>query len=298
MIKHLNDNYETVEYADKRFVMLYDNVETEFYPTHWHHAIEIIMPIENSFTVETGGKEFCLNEREILIIPAGELHTLPAQPGRRIIFQCNQDVLQNNLALMPIMTVFNAPLHLTPDTDRDLYLRAKKAMLDIYSDYYEDSEITDVKIYLNLVNMLVAIREFQLNQARESLACAKDKMVQYNEKFQQVLKFIDQNYMYDISLDTLAEIAGYSKFHFSRIFKQFNSMSYLQYINLRRTRAAETLLLDPTIPITEVAMQAGFTSLSTFNRIFKEIKHCTPSSYQRFYCSAGKAPMQTVPVNL
>ena len=100
--------------------------------------------------------------------------------------------------------------------------------------------------------------------------------------------------MYDISLDTLAEIAGYSKFHFSRIFKQFNSMSYLQYINLRRTRAAETLLLDPAIPITEVAMQAGFSSLSTFNRIFKEIKHCTPSSYQRFYTSAGKNPVQTI----
>ena len=297
MIKHLNDDFETVEYEDKRFVMLYDNVETEFYPTHWHNAVEIIMPIENGFTVETGGTEFRLNEREILIIPAGELHTLPAQPGRRIIFQCDQAVLLSNQALEPVMAVLNAPLQVTPETDRDLYLRAKKAMLDIYSDYYEDSEIADVKIYLNLANMLVAIREFQLDQARETLACAKDKMVQYNEKFKQVLKYIDQNYMYDISLDTLAEIAGYSKFHFSRIFKQFNSMSYLQYINLRRTRAAETLLLDPSIPITEVAMQAGFSSLSTFNRIFKEIKHCTPSSYQRFYCSAGKGPMQTVSPN-
>ena len=283
MIKHLNDNYETVEYADKRYVMLYDNVETEFYPTHWHNAIEIIMPIENNFFVEADGSEFRLNEREILLIPAGVLHTLPAQPGRRIIFQCDQGILMNNQALEPVMAVLNAPLHLTPDTDRDLYLRAKKAMLDIYSDYYENSEITDVKIYLNLINMLVAIREFQLDQARETLACAKDKMVQYNEKFKQVLKYIDQNYMYDISLDTLAEIAGYSKFHFSRIFKQFNSMSYLQYINLRRTRAAETLLLDPTIPITEVAMQAGFSSLSTFNRIFKENRGMTPRDFRAMY---------------
>ena len=68
-------------------------------------------------------------------------------------------------------------------------------------------------------------------------------------------------------------------------------MSYIQYINLRRTRAAEMLLLDPSISITEVAMRAGFSSLSTFNRIFKEIKHCTPSSYQRFYCSNGNDPL-------
>jgi AraC-like DNA-binding protein len=68
-------------------------------------------------------------------------------------------------------------------------------------------------------------------------------------------------------------------------------MSYIQYINMRRTRAAEMLLLDPSIPITEVAMRAGFSSLSTFNRIFKEFKHCTPSSYQRFYCSTGELPI-------
>ena len=62
-------------------------------------------------------------------------------------------------------------------------------------------------------------------------------------------------------------------------------MSYLQYINTRRTRAAEMLLLDPSIPITEVAMRSGFSSLTTFNRIFKEIKHCTPSDFKKFYSS-------------
>ena len=87
MIKNLSGDFETVEYENKRFVMLYDNVQTEFYPTHWHNAIEIIMPIENSFTVRTGGESFLLEEREILIIPPGELHTLPPQEGRRIIFQ-------------------------------------------------------------------------------------------------------------------------------------------------------------------------------------------------------------------
>lgn len=290
MIKHLSGDYETVEYDNKRYTMLYDNVETEFYPTHWHNAVEIIMPIENGYTVLTGGTEFQLNEGDIILIPPGELHTLPAQPGRRIIFQCDQSVLGGNPALEAVMPVLRVPLTVTPETDRDLYLRAKKNVLDIYSAYYEESDLANVKIYVNVINLLVAVREFQLDQARISLACPQDKMLQYNEKFKQVLKYIDQNYMEEISLDTLADIAGYSKFHFSRLFKQFNSMSYLQYINLRRIRAAEMLLLDPSVPITEVAMQSGFTSLSTFNRIFKEVKHCTPSSYQRFYCSTGNIP--------
>ena len=87
----------------------------------------------------------------------------------------------------------------------------------------------------------------------------------------------------DISLDELAYVAGYSKYHFSRIFRQYNSMSYLQYINARRTKAAEVLLLDPNMPVTEVAMRSGFKSLTTFNRIFKEIKHCTPTDFKKLY---------------
>ncbi len=295
MIKNLSGDYETVEYENKRFVLLYDNNETEFYPTHWHNAVEIIMPIENPFTVRTGDAEFLLQERDIIIIPPGELHTLPPQEGRRIIFQCDNNVLSGVAALEAVLPVFQTPLHITPETNRDLYLLAKKQILDIYSEYYANTEISDVRIYLNLINLLVAVREYQIELNRQSLACAKEKILQYSEKFKLVMKYIDQNYMYDISLDKLADIAGYSKFHFSRIFKQYNSMSYIQYINMRRTRAAEMLLLDPSIPITEVAMRAGFSSLSTFNRIFKEFKHCTPSSYQRFYCSTGEKRISEQP---
>ncbi|CDF02526.1 MAG: AraC family transcriptional regulator [Ruminococcus sp.] len=285
MIKNLLGDYETVEYENKRFVMLYDNVETETYPTHWHNAVEIIMPLQNSFVVYIGETKYVLNEREIIIIPPGELHTLPSQEGRRIIFQCDNSVLADASALEAVSPVLAAPIYINPEIDKNLYIRAKKGMLDIYSEYYSGSEISDVKIYMYLIGMLVAVREYQLQQYRISFPCEKNKLLEYNEKFSMVLKYIDKNYMYDISLDKLADIAGYSKYHFSRIFKQYNSMSYLQYINTRRTRAAEMLLLDPSIPITEVAMRSGFSSLTTFNRIFKEIKHCTPSDFKKFYSS-------------
>lgn len=291
MIKNLSGEFETVEYENKRFVMLYDNNEIEYYPTHWHNAVEIIMPIVGSFTVRTGAEEFHLRERDILIIPPGELHTLPPQEGRRIIFQCNNTVLANVEALDAVMPVFRAPMLIQPEKERNLYILAKKQILDIYSEYYENSDISDIRIYINLISLLVAVREYQLELEQKSYEGATDTLRKYSETIKLVLKYIDQNYMNEITLDKLAAIAGYSKYHFSRIFNQYQSMSYIQYINLRRTRAAEMLLLDPTIPITEVAMRAGFSSLSTFNRIFKEIKHCTPSNYQRFYCSTGELPI-------
>ena len=52
MIKHLSGDFETVEYDTKKYAMLYDNVENEPYPVHWHNAVEFVMPLKNEYTVK------------------------------------------------------------------------------------------------------------------------------------------------------------------------------------------------------------------------------------------------------
>ncbi|MGN0615876.1 AraC family transcriptional regulator [Ruminococcus flavefaciens] len=283
MIKHLSGDFETVEYDTQKYAMLYDNVQNEEYPVHWHNAVELIMPIKNEYTVTVNAMDYLVPENDVLIIPPGELHSMPAIPGRRIIFQCDNSILGEISALEPVMRSLNVPVLINGDMDKELHVLAKKTMLDILSLYNSKSELADVKIYVKVIELFMALREYQLEQQKIVMDCDDEKIDEYSEKFGTVLKYIDNNFMYDITLEQLADVAGYSKYHFSRIFKQYNSMSYLQYINARRTKAAELLLLDPSIPITEVAMRSGFKSLTTFNRIFKEIKHCTPTDFKKLY---------------
>ena len=280
MIKHLSGDYETVEYEDKKYVLLYDNVQTEAYPVHWHSALELIIPVKNEYVVNVGGVDFHIKENEVLIIPSGELHSMPAIPGRRFIFQCDNEILDEP-ALESVMRGISSPILIDENAEKELQVIAKKAMLDIVALYNSKSELADVRIYMEVIRLLTAVREDQLKRSKEKLECDSEKLSEYTEKFGTVMKYIDNNYMYDISLDELADVAGYSKYHFSRIFKQYNSISYIQYINARRTKAAEQLLFEPDIPITEVAMRSGFKSLTTFNRIFKEIKHCTPTDFKK-----------------
>ncbi|MDD7516530.1 AraC family transcriptional regulator [Ruminococcus flavefaciens] len=282
MIKNLSGDYETVEYENQRFVMLYDNDEIEQYPTHWHNAVEIIIPLHNGFTVTSGGVDYHLNEKEIIIIPPGELHSMPAQEGRRIIFQCDNSILSDIPALEAIVPVFTSAFHITPDVSKELYILSRKSILDIYSEYYSKSTLADVKIYIYLIKMLTAVREYQLTQAADIFAgdpSGRDD----TRKFGMVMKYINQNYMYEIPLEKIASIAGYSKYHFSRIFKKYNHVSYIQYINSKRIKAAERLLIDPNLSVTEVAMRAGFASLTTFNRAFKKAKNCTPTEFKTLY---------------
>ncbi len=284
MIKNLNGDFETVEYSGNHFIMLYDNNTDENFPTHWHNAIEIIMPLRNDFTVYTGGKKYILKERELIIIPPGELHSLIApEEGQRIIFQCDSSVLTGLIALSSISNILSGTICINNDDDDDLRSFAKKTMLEIYDEYFSSSELYEIIIYTKLLELFIKIRENQIYIQKNILKCTPEKLIEYNEKFGAVLKYIEKNYMEDITLDKLAGIAGYSKYHFSRIFKQYCEMSYITYINKIRTNAAQQLLLDPNLSITEVAMGVGFSSITSFNRAFKEVKHCTPSEYKKFY---------------
>jgi transcriptional regulator GlxA family with amidase domain len=85
-------------------------------------------------------------------------------------------------------------------------------------------------------------------------------------------------------LKDVAEIAHFSKYHFDRIFKEYTNHSFYQYLKRLRIKKAETLLLTPELPVTEVAMSVGFESITAFNKAFKEIKRCTPSEYKKLYC--------------
>ena len=65
MIETLDGIYETVNYKQSTSLKLYDNVQYEDYPMHWHPAIEIIMPVENSYKLVFSNGEIILKENDI-----------------------------------------------------------------------------------------------------------------------------------------------------------------------------------------------------------------------------------------
>lgn len=277
MIVHLNGDYETVDYVPNRSVLLYDNNEDEEYPLHWHNAIEIIMPLTNGFEAVCAGKNYKLSERDILIIPGGTLHNLKAQSGRRIIFLCDNNSLAANPALSELYSVLSEPVLINSDYDKEFLKSLNHILEEIYVLYSNYTDITEVYIYIKLVTLLARIKEYQLNEIKY------DDGGKYVDKFNLILKYIEQNYANDITLEKLADIAGYSPYHFSRIFKKYSNMTFINFLNRRRIKAAELLLLESGSSITDVAMQVGFASLTTFNRVFKSINGCTPSEYKKLY---------------
>ena len=280
MIAHLNGDFETVDYLQNKSIRLYDNVENEEYPPHWHNAIEIIMPLENPYTVICSGREYILKERDIMLIPAGKIHNLKARPGRRFILLCDNRLIDGVPALTELRPVIAEPLVINEDSGSEIRYSLGKLMEEIYTLYFGFGALSGIYVYMKLLSLFTYIREYQLSRFR------LDDSDKYSDTIHMIFDYIEKNYMYDISLEGLSEIAGYSSCHFSRIFKKYSGTTFINFLNKRRISAAELLLLEENASVTDAASRVGFSSLTTFNRVFKELNGCTPSEFKKLYRTA------------
>lgn len=110
-----------------------------------------------------------------------------------------------------------------------------------------------------------------------SADASNSRQKDYLDKFLYITNYINEHFAEDLSLEQIADLAGFSKYHFTRLFKQYTDTSFYKYLNQKRIDYAKTLLLDPNLPVLDVALQCGFSSLSAFLRMFKQLNMCTPT---------------------
>jgi transcriptional regulator GlxA family with amidase domain len=95
-----------------------------------------------------------------------------------------------------------------------------------------------------------------------------------------VRDFIDAHLEESVSIQALAEIAGLSMYHFARAFRRSEGMTPHDYLVQCRVRRVQELLASTDLPLSEIALAAGFSDQSHCARRFRERVGVTPSSYR------------------
>ncbi|MFC3745536.1 AraC family transcriptional regulator [Paenibacillus sp. GCM10012306] len=93
---------------------------------------------------------------------------------------------------------------------------------------------------------------------------------------------LERHYQSDITIDSLAGIAGLSRFHFMRLFKERYGRGVMEYRTDLRLMEAKRLLDNPDSPsISSIAYQIGYKSETYFSSLFKKQTGLAPAVYQR-----------------
>lgn len=105
---------------------------------------------------------------------------------------------------------------------------------------------------------------------------------EYQSRINRVMDYIEANLAETHTLEQLAHVALFSKYHFHRIFQAMTGETPFQFLTrLRVEKAASLLLYSPSLTISEIGYQCGFSTPALFSRTFRQFFTVSPGQWRK-----------------
>lgn len=281
-------DHEFVTYPENTSIRIWPSKVADDYERHFHSAVEIILTLKGEVLVCAEEDEYHVRAGEVLIIPAGYSHSLHMGEGS-----------ERELVLYEMNSVFTLKEFsaLRQATSKPIYLMqehpcrepVRELLFRIIAVHRTGALLRNMRNYAYLLEMYAILGEHYLNTSATAAEMNNlQRQLSGEDAFNRALDYLNKNYMDDMSLDSLAAYAGFSRYTLSRMFRQHTGATFTQYLSKRRVDMAMELLSSTRMPVTQVALQCGFNSIATFNRVFREVKGCTPTQYRVIYGDSAK----------
>ena len=142
---------------------------------------------------------------------------------------------------------------------------------------YFQSRVVSEKQYESFVNLL---QIFAQHLALLSRQVMMKKETAESPVIGRARAFIEDRHSEPLSLEDVAKEVNISAYYFSRVFRKSIGMTFTEYLARLRVEKVKQLLINPNKRVSEAAFEAGFQSLSQFNRVFLRVAGESPSFYR------------------
>ena len=280
-IRSLNGMKEDVIFVPESHVRIWHNVQPEGYASHYHNALEITVSLEERYDIVANNRTYTLEEGDILMIPPYMLHEIPSNPsGSRFIFLIDIDMMRCFQDFKALDPIFVEPYLCTASLRPDIHEPLHHTLIRMAEIYFSHEPFWESAVYSLLLNFLRVIGQDYFCRNAADVSADPVGPQKYHETFTSLLNFIDTHYADDLSLEQAADYCGFSKYHFSRLFKQYTHMTYHNYLCHKRILSAQLMLTaNDGLSVTDVAFRVGFNNLTTFCRCFNKYTNCSPTEY-------------------
>ena len=266
----LGEYYENHTMTELSIIFHFNKVvEKEQCFLNWHENIELLYFKEGEATVYRNGERLPARPGDIMIFPANCMHGVVS---RHVVYDCL--IIDRGLGLSAGVDTSALTF---PSLVRDRNLAA--ILLKIAEEKQGSSDDYSVCAVRGAVFALLAYL------GRHYAVKSEEFDSRSVEGIKKALKYARDRISEPITVEALAKVAGFSKFHFSREFKRVSSYTVVTYLNLLRVEKAKGMLSSGEYTVGETAQACGFHNLSYFSKVFREQTGVAPSEY---VCSRRK----------
>ncbi len=256
-------------------------------PTHWHNEYEIIYIKKGVGIISLDLEPHTVKAGDILLIAPGQLHSIEQKAsetmeyeniifGQEIVSNRHNDYCYNKYFHSLIKRTIQLPAIFNEETCP--YYAGVAGCIDSADEIcktFPNGYQLAIKSYLFQMFFIIFT-----NLPKDTAPVKRKKSL---DKMKLIIKYVENNYANDITIEDMANLCDFSQSHFMKFFKNNMEVSFIEYLNNYRLTMASRLLISSTSSIIAIAMESGFDNLSYFNRLFKKKYEMTPSEFRRRY---------------
>ena len=249
---------------------------------HWHHDLEFIYVREGAIQIGINSETRLLRQGEFAFCGSGDIHYYDSgKTGSEVL-----------------MIIFNPRLIGSPAGWPE-----GRGLISSFIPYAKNGEVSEFERHAlhDLASVMARIGEEGEREAEQSdavitgllhMLCGltlryvpvgapepkrSARSASHLKIMQELLEYLERRCELPLTLQDGADRARMSVFHFSRFFKNVTGMNYTTYVNELRIARAERMIADTDAKLIDIALECGFGNVRTFNRVFRQLRGCTPS---------------------
>lgn len=259
--------------------LAYHTTPGGYHPLHWHEEIELLYQLNGEATIQVEEQKYHIANKHLAVIDSRQVHSTYTYSDTHM-FLCihiSRKYMQKYLPDIDLYRIHCLPDDITDEQFPDYRILCQQ-MEQLTRLYIEDAPAFLMEAEgIIMQTLALLIRHFSL---RISVSDSTNDHLTL-ERIRNVITYVDEHFRDTLSTQEMAEYLGLGKEYFCRFFKHNMGMPFLQYLNEVRVAHIYQDLIRTDTPVSELAEQNGFNNQKLFNRTFKNIYGCTPSSVRK-----------------
>jgi AraC-like DNA-binding protein/mannose-6-phosphate isomerase-like protein (cupin superfamily) len=255
----------------------------DVWPWHYHKEVEFLALTEGGGGIQTKDDYQTLNYGDVMLFGSSQLHrihkALPS-PLRFIVLQV--DLLQHfDQSSLPYLHCFS---ELTLPLGKLNYIfrenpEARKEAFSIILDIYKESQDRKRGYELAIGAAIKRLLWLLLRYDSQTIIAQENKEIEVG-RLRPVFDYVERNLGGKITVEDVCSLLNFSYAYFIRYFRSTMGLSFVEFVNYKRIKKAERLLLTRDLSITEIACDVGISSTAQFYKLFKRYNQFSPGEFK------------------
>lgn len=257
---------------------------------HYHKEVEFLVIMEGRLGIQTKHEYTVIGPGDLIVLGSSQLHrTAKLDPGRLryIVFQVDlsQHFDQSTMPYLHCFSELTQPLWKLNYIFRDNEAARREAYA-LIADIFEESQSRmrgyELAISASIKRLMLLLMR---SDTKGVLGGAEETEL---IRLRPALDYVDRHLSEKIAVEDMCGLLNLSYHYFIKYFKKVMGLSFVDYVNYKRVKKAERLLLTRDLSIVEVGFEVGIPNMAQFYKLFKRHNHCSPKEFkQRMRGEAG-----------